>query len=520
MSAPDMAVVGPLGIPPLTKPRADIKRADDPKPDRSIDPATGRDTSSEDSQPNFQTVLEDKRADPDKRATEETPSGDAVPQAGALPLLGMAPPVVPPLLDAGMVGDPRTAGTVATTTAFVGAALVGKPDVPADMTGPMPPAPAPQPEVAAPDVEADPAFVLSRPEPKPLDKADADPLPDTPEAPRSPAPIAVTVDPLSTPAAAAVTVPAPAAQAQASATTETAVPAVGQVASTPAPSAALAAAPVSETGEAETPSDTEGAAEQGPARPGPETSGAAPARPVDPRSSTTPIPPVPGPAAVAVPTPEAGGEPEAVRLKPVGPRTTAAGPEAKAPTAADTAAPPVFTTQDGSAASPGAPREALAMTPVDAPDWRLGTQGVASQATAVPASVRPEHVAGQITLGIGGASADRPVELRLDPPELGRVHIHLTPTEHGLQAMVMAERPETHEFLRRHAEVLTQDLNASGYDNVTLEFATGGQSGPGNGERPPEGQSFALGGAQFTAEAQAPATRAREKGSSALDIRL
>jgi hypothetical protein len=96
--------------------------------------------------------------------------------------------------------------------------------------------------------------------------------------------------------------------------------------------------------------------------------------------------------------------------------------------------------------------------------------------------VAPQALAGQITLAVGRATTDRSVEIRLDPPELGRVQIHLRPTETGLQATVLAERPETHDLLRRHADLLARDLGAAGFRDVSLDFAAGGQSAPGRDE--------------------------------------
>ena len=78
---------------------------------------------------------------------------------------------------------------------------------------------------------------------------------------------------------------------------------------------------------------------------------------------------------------------------------------------------------------------------------------------------QPQAVIGQVAVAIGRTS-DRRVEIRLDPPELGRVQIHLTPVDGGVQAMVLADRPETQDLLRRHAEALARELGEAGYGNV------------------------------------------------------
>jgi hypothetical protein len=104
------------------------------------------------------------------------------------------------------------------------------------------------------------------------------------------------------------------------------------------------------------------------------------------------------------------------------------------------------------------------------------------------------------------------VEIRLDPPELGRVQIQLNPGDGGLQAVVLAERPETQDLLRRHAETLARDLNAAGYTNVSLDFAAGGEAAPRRDE--PES-----GGPAPTAAVEIAVAPARAPADG-LDIRL
>ena len=216
------------------------------------------------------------------------------------------------------------------------------------------------------------------------------------------------------------------------------------------------------------------------------------------------------PAEVAPePEPDPGPEGRSVAEPAPADRATAADAAPASDTATDTT-------------GPAKPRDAgIAPSAAAAPEWRLAAQATAPAPRELPPIVHaaPREVTQQITLAVSTASSGT-VEIRLDPPELGRVHIHLTPTEQGgLQATVLAERPETHDFLRRHAEALTRDLNAAGYESVSLDFATGGQNTPRDGERLPEARSFTLGGGQVSAAPQAPVpTRAAPSGS--LDIRL
>ncbi len=156
-----------------------------------------------------------------------------------------------------------------------------------------------------------------------------------------------------------------------------------------------------------------------------------------------------------------------------------------------------------------------------AQSWRLS----AAHAEATRAAAReparaqqasPREVAGQITIAIAQSSQPQ-LEIRLDPPELGRVQIRLNPTEHGVQALVLADRPETQEFLRRHADVLARDLTDAGYAQVSLDFAAGGEAAPR--DAPAEARRF---GASFEATpAPAPTPEPpRRTAAGGLDIRL
>jgi flagellar hook-length control protein FliK len=112
------------------------------------------------------------------------------------------------------------------------------------------------------------------------------------------------------------------------------------------------------------------------------------------------------------------------------------------------------------------------------PAWRMigeAEPGVATRAggsTPSAAAATPASVAGQVAVAIAGANGDR-VEIRLDPPELGRVQIALRVIDGALTAVVLAERAEVADMLRRHAEGLERDLAAAGYEDVTLSFGDG-----------------------------------------------
>ena len=71
-------------------------------------------------------------------------------------------------------------------------------------------------------------------------------------------------------------------------------------------------------------------------------------------------------------------------------------------------------------------------------------------------------------------------ELILEPAELGRLRFELVTQGDQVQVNLAAERPETLDLLRRHADELRQEFRASGLDAGTLSF---GQWGKGRDDR-------------------------------------
>ncbi len=93
---------------------------------------------------------------------------------------------------------------------------------------------------------------------------------------------------------------------------------------------------------------------------------------------------------------------------------------------------------------------------------------------APPAANRSEagetKILAQISTAISNTSKNT-VEIRLDPPELGRVIITITQSDSGLLATVTSEKAEIADLLRRHAEILSRELSKSGFNDATLEFS-------------------------------------------------
>jgi flagellar hook-length control protein FliK len=72
--------------------------------------------------------------------------------------------------------------------------------------------------------------------------------------------------------------------------------------------------------------------------------------------------------------------------------------------------------------------------------------------------------------------ADRPVEVSLNPRELGRVRMSIAAAEAGITVSVVVERPETLDLMRRNIDQLAREFQSIGYENINFSFAQG-QSG-------------------------------------------
>ena len=74
-------------------------------------------------------------------------------------------------------------------------------------------------------------------------------------------------------------------------------------------------------------------------------------------------------------------------------------------------------------------------------------------------------------------TADKVIEVSLNPAELGRLKLSLTPAENGMVINVMAERTETIEMIRRNLTDLEQAFLDMGHENITFSFDQSGDFG-------------------------------------------
>ncbi|WP_158401972.1 flagellar hook-length control protein FliK [Celeribacter indicus] len=97
----------------------------------------------------------------------------------------------------------------------------------------------------------------------------------------------------------------------------------------------------------------------------------------------------------------------------------------------------------------------------------------------------PNRVAVQIA-ELARELPERPVEITLNPKELGRVRLSFHLSETGaIQVVVAAERPETLDLLRRNIDVLGSEFRQLGYQNSGFSFQNFGQGNRNDTPRRP-----------------------------------
>ncbi|MBX2856254.1 MAG: flagellar hook-length control protein FliK, partial [Rhodobacteraceae bacterium] len=179
----------------------------------------------------------------------------------------------------------------------------------------------------------------------------------------------------------------------------------------------------------------------------------------------------------------------------------AAAPASSAPTTTTSEAPPAVAAfeaaQKTGAADPalvnandGEGRFSAGDAPV--PGLNSASQSASNDAglrAATAALTSPEtgrSVAAQVASQLSTAAVHRPadnrLELRLDPPELGRVEIEFTFEKDAMKVVVRAEREEALDLMRRHADELARELEEAGLRLGDLSFSAGGFEDQASGD--------------------------------------
>lgn len=150
-------------------------------------------------------------------------------------------------------------------------------------------------------------------------------------------------------------------------------------------------------------------------------------------------------------------------------------------------------------------------------------ESLAPPAASSPAAAlaRAEQIASQINASLNAATniANRaaPIEIALDPPELGQLRISVSRGDDGIVLNVAVDRPETLDLMRRHAGLLSQEFQRHGLENTGFTFSgrDGGQPIPGRDT--PDDPAQAL--PEIVTDPPASAVTPATDGNS-LDIRI
>ncbi|WP_176439101.1 flagellar hook-length control protein FliK [Puniceibacterium sediminis] len=149
------------------------------------------------------------------------------------------------------------------------------------------------------------------------------------------------------------------------------------------------------------------------------------------------------------------------------------------------------------------------------------SQAQASQMPGVIQPIRGDHGASAMRqmIEVTGQLKDGPVDLRLNPEELGRVRMHMVSSENGIVMHITSERPETLDLLRRHIDQLHRELTDLGYTSVDFTFGQQGYE-TGTGDAPNGGTESSRSAPSGSSEQSAPLPTPLSVASDGLDIRL
>lgn len=101
----------------------------------------------------------------------------------------------------------------------------------------------------------------------------------------------------------------------------------------------------------------------------------------------------------------------------------------------------------------------------------------------------PRHIAVQLA-DVARLQPDRPVELTLSPEELGRLRLTFSGDMSAMTVSVNVERPETLDLMRRHVDLLAQEMRDIGYGEVSFSFEQSGAETGGRSGNIPTGSPF------------------------------
>lgn len=148
-------------------------------------------------------------------------------------------------------------------------------------------------------------------------------------------------------------------------------------------------------------------------------------------------------------------------------------------------------------------------------------RGLSAESSALPrmptagGQLQLVHHAGtQISTAVA-TGGGREVDIRLDPEELGRVRIVLSSKDGGMNVLIIADRPETLDLMRRNYEQLEASFSDVGYENTSFSFEQGDSDNNDQGRPSDENLD-----SDSTSELTEVALLGTRPPSDKLDIRL
>jgi flagellar hook-length control protein FliK len=187
-------------------------------------------------------------------------------------------------------------------------------------------------------------------------------------------------------------------------------------------------------------------------------------------------------------------------------------------------APTAPVAQPANATPPAASNAATAAVSgiASAPPSVASTLHIAQAAQSdAPASPQPNIAALAVTIAANAQAGTKHFDIRMDPPELGRIEVHLSVDDAGkAQAHLSADKPQTLELLQRDSTTLQRGLKDAGVDvgSNGLQFSLRGQERQGgDGDRSPRGRAL---GVTAIADTKAPSPNSYAPDSARLDIRV